>query len=327
MLAAPLTVPFALGGTATHCVDYACLQNVSIPANQTSVQVPVTVLQDSLAEGTETAILTLTPVDGIVVGTPSAVVSIADGPEPVNLPPSVSAGADQTITLPAVANLAGAVTDDGFPNPPATVTLAWSKVSGPGPVSFTQSSALVTSASFSVAGTYVLRLSASDGALGGVDDVSVTVNPSGTAPVLLQGPPGNPANNHIPDIFIPDVSAAEVGRDERPNGTGLLTSRIRILLQFTAGATVAGANALLQSINGTIIGTMQDIRLVVINIPDTGTFAGLDNALAVLRSSPLIEARGAGCRTGPYRGCRSERLRQPGMGVELPAFGQCEQGW
>lgn len=286
-LAAPLPVPFTLGGTATACADYACIPSITIPAGMTSVQVPVTVLQDTLAEGTETAILTLMPDPSLVIGAPSAVVSIANGPPPVNLPPTVNAGADQTITLPASASLAGAVADDGFPNPPATVVITWSKVSGPGVVSFVDASAAVTSASFSVAGTYVLRLTADDGASSSTDDVTITVNASG-AVVLLPGPPNDPANNHVPDIFIPDVSAAEVGRDTRPNGTGLLTSRIRILLQFTNAATVAGANTLLQAINGTIIGTMQDIKLVVVNMPDSGDFTGLDNALATLHGSPLV---------------------------------------
>jgi hypothetical protein len=286
-LAAPLTVPFALSGTATNCADYACIPSVTIAAAQTSVQVPVTVLQDTLAEGTETVILALVPDESIVIGTPGAVVSIANGPAPINLPPMASAGSDQTITLPAVANLAGSATDDGNPNPPATLTIAWSKVSGPGPVSFGDAGMAATTASFGVAGSYVLRLTANDGALSAQDDVTITVNPPGGT-VLLPGPPGAPANNHIPDIFIPDVTAAELTPDARPGGIGLLTSRTRILVRFSDAATVANANALLQSISATIIGTMQDIKVVIVNIPDIGDLTGLDNALAVLRGSAHV---------------------------------------
>ena len=96
-----------------------------------------------------------------------------------NQPPVVAAGADITITLPAAAALNGSVSDDGLPNPPATVTTAWSKQSGPGTVTFGNAGAPATSATFSQSGTYVLRLSASDGALAGSDDVNVTVNTSG----------------------------------------------------------------------------------------------------------------------------------------------------
>src|SRR5688572_25380918 len=91
-----------------------------------------------------------------------------------NQPPAVSAGADQIITLPANATLAGTATDDGLPTPPATLTTTWSMVSGPGTVTFGNANALSTTASFSTAGTYTLRLTASDSALTAVDDVVIT---------------------------------------------------------------------------------------------------------------------------------------------------------
>ena len=81
-LALPLTVLFAIGGTATACFDYDCIQSIVIPAGQTSVRVAVTVLQDTLAEGTETVFLNLLSDPGYVIATPSGVVTIADGPHP-----------------------------------------------------------------------------------------------------------------------------------------------------------------------------------------------------------------------------------------------------
>lgn len=97
----------------------------------------------------------------------------------VNQAPVVYAGPDQTVLFPAAANLAGTVTDDGLPNPPATVTISWSKVSGPGTVTFANPSSPVTTATFSSAGTYVLRLTGNDSALAATDDVTITVsNPS-----------------------------------------------------------------------------------------------------------------------------------------------------
>ena len=71
-----------------------------------------------------------------------------------NQAPSVNAGSDQQITLPDSANLDGTVTDDGLPNPPAAVTVTWTKTSGPGTVTFGNIHAVDTTASFSVAGTY-----------------------------------------------------------------------------------------------------------------------------------------------------------------------------
>src|SRR6185503_11749045 len=48
---------------------------------------------------------------------------------PVNQPPTVSAGTDQAIALPAVAVLGGIARDDGLPGP-APMTTTWSKISG-----------------------------------------------------------------------------------------------------------------------------------------------------------------------------------------------------
>ena len=94
----------------------------------------------------------------------------------------VNAGPDQTITLPSAATLSGSATDDGLPNPPGAVTYAWSKFSGPGTVTFGTATAATTTATFSTAGVYTLRLTANDGALSGFDDLVVTVNgSSGTA--------------------------------------------------------------------------------------------------------------------------------------------------
>ena len=84
---------------------------------------------------------------------------------PANQAPSVNAGTDQQITLPASANLDGTVSDDGNPNPPGQLTVTWTKQSGPGTVTFGNANAVDTTASFSVAGTYVLRLTANDSAL------------------------------------------------------------------------------------------------------------------------------------------------------------------
>ena len=93
-----------------------------------------------------------------------------------NLAPTVSAGSDQTITLPSQALLDGMVSDDGLPNPPAAITAAWTMVNGPGVVSFGNAAAVDTTASFSVEGTYVLQLTANDGEMLSRDQVTITVN-------------------------------------------------------------------------------------------------------------------------------------------------------
>ena len=93
----------------------------------------------------------------------------------LNQAPTVDAGGDQTIELPAGADLDGTVTDDGLPTSGA-LTTTWSKVSGPGTVMFTDAAAVDTTATFSTSGSYVLRLTADDGELTIFDDVTITVN-------------------------------------------------------------------------------------------------------------------------------------------------------
>ena len=105
---------------------------------------------------------------------------------PPNVAPSVSAGIDKAITLSASALLDATVSDDGLPT--ATVTATWTKVSGTGTVTFGDSTAVDTTAVFSLAGTYALRLSVSDGVLLTSDDVQVVVNPPlNVAPVVSAG--------------------------------------------------------------------------------------------------------------------------------------------
>ena len=142
-------------------------------------------------------------------------------PPPVNQPPGVNAGPNQTISLPGVANLDGTVSDDGLPNPPGALTTTWTKVSGPGTVTFGNAAAVNTTASFSAAGSYVLRLTASDSALQASDDISITVNsaaPSNRAPSVNAGPDQT--------ITLPGVANLDgtVSDDGLPNPPGALTT-------------------------------------------------------------------------------------------------------
>ncbi|MBD2359252.1 hypothetical protein H6G41_32495 [Tolypothrix sp. FACHB-123] len=108
------------------------------------------------------------------------------GGSPINQAPSVNAGEDLVIFKQASLN--GSVIDDGLPNPPASLTTTWSKISGPGNVSFTNANTEDTTATFSSAGSYVLQLKANDGKLTTTDEVSVLVlDPQSTSFFSLSG--------------------------------------------------------------------------------------------------------------------------------------------
>lgn len=79
---APMTVGFALSGTATESVDYDAIGvEVTIPAGAGSVSVSVSPLADLLTEDSETVVLTLSPGSSYALGaTVSGSLSIADVP-------------------------------------------------------------------------------------------------------------------------------------------------------------------------------------------------------------------------------------------------------
>lgn len=123
------------------------------------------------------ATLLLTPVMGV-------------GEGEANEPPSVTAFivtsmgpvTNTTIQVGETVELNGSLSDDGLPS--GILSVAWSKQSGPGTVTFTSPTARHTSATFSTAGTqpYVLQLTATDGQLQASATVTVTVT----------GPPNHP---------------------------------------------------------------------------------------------------------------------------------------
>ncbi|HEU4515271.1 MAG TPA: hypothetical protein VFR87_19335 [Nocardioidaceae bacterium] len=107
-------------------------------------------------------------------------VDLGGGSAPQNTPPTVDAGADQTVVLPSAGSLDGTVQDDGLPVPPGDVTSTWEQVSGPDGVVFADSTSPTTTATFPSQGTFVLRLTATDGAATSADELTVTVLPAGS---------------------------------------------------------------------------------------------------------------------------------------------------
>ena len=118
----------------------------------------------------------ITPTNPVPTSTPPPATSS-------NQAPIVSAGTNKTITLPNTLTVSGSVTDDGLPSG-ASVTTTWSVVSG-GSATFSNVNNIATDVTFPTAGTYILRLTASDSLLIATSDITVTVN---TAPILSTEP-------------------------------------------------------------------------------------------------------------------------------------------
>lgn len=187
---------------------------------------------------------------------------------PTNLAPTAGAGPDQTIALPQTASLQGAATDDG---PPESSSLAttWSKVSGPGAVTFVDNGALNTTASFSSAGTYVLRLTASDGSLSTADDLTITVQPENQPPTVNAGPDqtvGLPhhatLNGSVTDDGLPEAGTLTITWTE-VSGPSTVTFADASLAETTASFSLPGTYVLRLTASDTELTSNSDVTITV----------------------------------------------------------------
>jgi hypothetical protein len=116
----------------------------------------------------------------------------------------VDAGADQTVAVFKASksvSLKGKVKDDKLPRPPGKVTSTWTEVSGPGTVTFAKASSASTTAKFSAAGTYVLRLTADDGELQTTDEVTINVGPTKPVVAAMVDTRGTPSAKEIDSVL------------------------------------------------------------------------------------------------------------------------------
>ena len=125
------------------------------------------------------------------------------------------------------------MTDDGLPLPPS-LSSSWS-ATGPGPVVFSNRSSPTSRATFTVIGTYVLKLTGGDGELSATDSVRITVQ---NAP-----PPGATVERRI-------VAGSDDAEEGATGSVNLTSSDLELVhdssdqkigLRFTALAIPPGA--------------------------------------------------------------------------------------
>jgi hypothetical protein len=159
------------------------------------------------------------------------------GSAPSNAAPQVNPGTAPAAVVGTAATLSGTSSDDGLPAA-STLTTTWSKISGAGTVTFDNANAANTTATFSAAGSYVLRLTATDGSATVFQEISVTVTDSfagwisgysvGTKTAATDDPDGDGLANLLEYALgtAPDSSAS------RPNLTSQI-SDLKLQLTFT----------------------------------------------------------------------------------------------
>jgi PKD repeat protein len=96
-----------------------------------------------------------------------------------NVAPTVNPGLAQTVVFGSPFTLTGTLSDDGLPT--GTLSILWSRVRGPGTLTFSQPTKAITGVTPSVPGTYLVKLEASDSVLRSAKNGIVTVNPTTTS--------------------------------------------------------------------------------------------------------------------------------------------------
>ncbi len=199
-------------------------------------------------------------------------------PAATNQAPIANAGADSSITLPSTASLSGSVSDDGLPNG-SVLTAAWSKVSGIGTVTFANASAAITTATFSAAGTYVLRLTASDGVLSSSDTVTVIVASASTP-----APPNQaPTVDAGPDRSITLPATASLNGSASDDGLPAGSTLTRTWIKDSGAGTVTFANASAAATTATF---SQAGTYVLRLTASDGTLSSSDTMSVVVAAAP-----------------------------------------
>lgn len=185
----------------------------------------------------------------------------------------VSAGPDQSIALPATASLVGSVTVYGMTSVPSGTTMTWTKVSGPGTVTFGNAYGQSTTASFSAAGTYVLQLIATYGTESASDTVTVQVLQAGTGKIS--------STTWQNGIYAVQSGTFTAEYDATPNtanmdgvvglsaAAGHSYSNYATMVRFNSTGTIDARNGGAYAAAGSIayaVGTNYHFRLVV-NVP------------------------------------------------------------
>ncbi len=242
--------------------------------------------------------------------------NVVDSGLRLNQAPSVDAGADRTIALPdAVIGLEGSATDDGLPVA-STLTTMWSAVSGPAAVVFSDPSDLHSTATFVAAGTYVLRLKATDGSLSGTDDVTVVVRPENQPPQVQAG-----ADQAITRPPTSTVTLAGIVTDDGLPLSGSLTVSWS---QLSGPAPVAVANPASASTTATF--TAAGVYMLRLSASDSALSA-FDDVVVTVTAGNLAPVVDAGADQSITLPVRSVSLFGTAIDDGLPAGGSLQTTW
>ena len=194
----------------------------------------------------------------------------------------VNAGTDQSVTALA-ATLAGSTSDDSKPAIPGVLATRWSKVSGPGSVSFANANATATNATFSAAGNYVLRLTGDDGEVKTFDDLAI-IMPSpfeqwqvakfgaSSGNPAVAGPESDPNHNGLANLVEYALGTDPLANNGSAAVKGAITGG-HLTLSFTRDTAATDVTLTVQA-NDSLDGPWTDLARSVAGAPFTSLVAG-----------------------------------------------------
>ncbi len=195
----PPTVSAGSNQTITLPVNFASLSGTAAGTNGATISTYAwTQTSGPSTAGISSAALAATNVTGLIAGSYTFTLTVTDNNgltnsanvcvavNPANTPPSVSAGSNQTITLPVnFASLSGTAAGT---NGATISTYAWTQLSGPSTAGISSSGLAATNVTGLIAGAYTFTLTVTDNnGLTNSANVTVNVNPANTAPTVSAG--------------------------------------------------------------------------------------------------------------------------------------------
>lgn len=230
--------------------------------------------------------------DGSALGGQVARFAVTNQAGPLNRPPVVDAGPDQTLNFPVNSTtVTGTVQDDGLPS--ATTTSVWSG-SGPGPVTIATPGALSTTLSFPTTGQYRLRLSASDGELTTIDEVMINVMPASADLSITKTDNLASVNAGAPVSYTIVVSNAGPQAVSGATVTDTLPAVLSSVTWTCAPAGSCGAVSGSGNLNGTVsLGAGASATFTVNGVLDPSARGTLVNTASVAAPSGYLDPNGA----------------------------------
>jgi hypothetical protein len=192
--------------------------------------------------------LTGTATTTVVVGdepTPTPTATPTNTPSGVNQAPIVDPGLPQTVPSGTAITLKGTVADDGLPT--GVLNILWSRVRGPGTLTFSSPTAATTGVTPSTIGTYLVKLEATDTILRSARNGLLTVNPTNPAfavssLTLINATTGEPFPNYTSIPNGAEITLSDLGTSPQINVRANLTGTGAASVQWMIDAAAVSVD-------------------------------------------------------------------------------------